>query len=74
MKSLEIVKYKMGLFEKKKTGFVVMSWFELYQIKRDLEVLEILRKYRIDLIGLDNEDFNKVKQWLEKCEKYTKIG
>lgn len=35
----------------------------------DLEVLEILRKYRIDLIGLDNEDYNKLKKWLEENDE-----
>ena len=45
MKSLEIVNYKISLFKKDKQGFTALSWFQLNDIKQDLEVLEILRKY-----------------------------
>ena len=43
MKSLEIVNYKISLFEKDKHGFTALSWFQLNDIKQDLEVLEILQ-------------------------------
>lgn len=43
MKSLEIVNYKISLFEKDKQGFTALSWFQLNDIKQDLEILEILQ-------------------------------
>ena len=43
MKSLEIVNYKISLFKKDKQGFTALSWFQLNDIKQDLEVLEILQ-------------------------------
>ena len=47
---------------------------ELYEpcieaIKQDLEVLEILKKHNLiknEAVYLDKEDWNKVKEWLEK--------
>ena len=49
MKSLEIVNYKISLFEKDKQGFTALSWFQLNDIKQDLEVLEIIRKKKVDV-------------------------
>jgi hypothetical protein len=76
MKSLEIVNEKIAETIHPRCTYTETIWDEeiiinkneLEQIKQDLEVLEILRKYRIDLIGLDNEDYNKLKQWLEGNE------
>lgn len=67
MKSLEIVNEIINYIKEYHTA-PLLSLEELNKVKQDLEVLEILRKYRIDLIGLDNEDYNKLKQWLEENE------
>lgn len=76
MKSLEIVN---KLINQSKRGMLIdNNEEELEQIKQDLEVLEILRKYlfiekyvdswfEIDLYEKEQkEDFNKLKQWLEE--------
>lgn len=45
MKSLEIVNDRLRLFKKDKYGYAAICYMELQQIKQDLEVLEILKKY-----------------------------
>ena len=52
MKSLEIVNYKISLFEKDKQGFTALSWFQLNDIKQDLEVLEIITNKNVSLKDL----------------------
>ena len=76
MKSLEIVNEVLN-----DNDYGIIGTEELQQIKQDLEVLEILKKYlfiekyvdswfEIDLYEKEQkEDFNKVKQWLEENEK-----
>lgn len=49
MKSLEIVNYKISLFKKDKQGFTALSWFQLNDIKQDLDVLEILNNKNVEL-------------------------
>lgn len=76
MKSLEIVNHDLEICEKGDTDFGFMYKRELEQIKQDLEVLEIIRKYlyyidhTIKLKPISksvyNFDYEKLKQWLEE--------
>lgn len=52
MKSLEMVDYYLMCLEEAKTNMCVTCKEHLEQIKQDLEVLEIIRKRRVDIDAL----------------------
>ena len=53
MKSLEIVNDRLRLFKKDKIGFVAICYVELETIKQHLEVFEIIRKKKVDILALE---------------------
>ncbi len=78
MKSLEIVNDYINLIDNFEFDKCYIGINELKQIKADLEVLEILKKYlyyidhtiKLKSISksLYNFDYEKIKQWLEENE------
>lgn len=76
MKSLEIVNEKMQQINTptKYCAGININLFELEQIKQDLEVLEIIRKKKVDVrllaiyIFIPSSDEEKLKNYNKHCK------